>query len=167
MNRVTPHVTLYKILCMKYNISVVPVWSIHPLSLLELQMATKSDFHIGCSSSRFQIIVGWRYSHVDKHKLPTNHILKGHGNGLLDFHAPIEVFFNLQVHVTKVSKAGFRRRRRLVGGHGFEKTRVCSWHTQTYPTKLHLHLGGFVLIPTRILWVSGLHGNAPYVSRLH
>ena len=30
-----------------------------------------SEFHVGCSPTRFHIIVDWRCSHVDKHKSPT------------------------------------------------------------------------------------------------
>jgi hypothetical protein len=65
------------------------------------------------------MIVGWRCSHVDKHKLPTNHILvayqnvEGHEDGPLDFHAPIKALFNLQVPVTEGSKTSFRKRRRF------------------------------------------------------
>ena len=31
-----------------------------------------------------------------------------------------------------------------------------------YPTRLPLHLGGFVLIHTRVSWASNPHGNSPY-----
>jgi hypothetical protein len=86
--------------------------------------------------------VGWRCSHVDKHKPRTNHILvaywnlKGHGHGLLDFHAPTE-FFNLQVLITKGLKTSFRRRRRLVSELIFEKMRIAIVvdKYKPYPTK--------------------------------
>jgi hypothetical protein len=68
-------------------------------------------------------------------------------------------------------KTGFRRReevltwrRRLVSGPGFEKMRVASDIDKPYPTKFHLHLNKFVLIPTRIWWASNLHGNSPLAS---
>ena len=38
-------------------------------------------------------------------------------------------------------KTGFRRRRRLVGGSGFEKMRVDSWHIQTLPHHISSTLG--------------------------
>ena len=46
-----------------------------------------------------------------------------------DFHVPTKTLFNLQVSVTEGLKIGFKRRR-LVGGFGFEKMRVASWHIQ-------------------------------------
>ena len=32
---------------------------------------------------------------------------------------------------------------------------------ESYPIKIHLHLGGFILIPNRIWWMSGVHGKWP------
>jgi hypothetical protein len=46
--------------------------------------------------------------------------------------ASTKAFLILQVLVTTGVKIGFRRRR-LVGGPGFEKVKVASWHIQTLP----------------------------------
>jgi hypothetical protein len=55
--------------------------------------------------------------------------VEGREHGPLDFYGPTKAFLqNLQVPVTKGLKIGFRRRRRLVGGHKFEKMKVASWH---------------------------------------
>ena len=43
-----------------------------------VQGLVRVSFHVGHSSTRFQVIVGWSYSHVDKHKLSTNHIMVVH-----------------------------------------------------------------------------------------
>jgi hypothetical protein len=52
---------------------------------------------------------------------------------LLNFYAPTKALVNIQVPVTKGLETGFRRRRRLVSGLGFEKMRVASWHIQNLP----------------------------------
>ena len=49
---------------------------------------------------------------------------------------------------------------RLVIGPKFEKMGVGSWHIRTrFTTRFPIHAGMFLLIRTRIWWVSGLHGN--------
>ena len=64
-----------------------------------------------------------------------------YGISTLDFHAPTNVVFNLQVRVTEGLHTSFkRRRRRLVSGFGFEKMRVATLHmifSVTYCLDLH------------------------------
>jgi hypothetical protein len=48
--------------------------------------------------------------------------VEGSGHVLLDFHVLTKALLNLQVHVIDGLKTGVRRRRRLVGGPGFEKS---------------------------------------------
>ena len=55
--------------------------------------------------------------------------------GLYTFMHPTKALFNLQVLVTQ-GLATSLRRRRLVGGPGFEKMRVDSWHIQTLPDQV-------------------------------
>ena len=89
------------------------------------------SFHVGHSLTRFYKIVGRMRCHVLKHKPPSNHIMvvcynvKGHGQGLLDFHAPTKEFLACKCWTPKVLKTSFRRRR-LVGGPGFENMGVAS-----------------------------------------
>ena len=62
---------------------------------------------------------------------------KGH---LISMH-PTNTLFNLQAPVTKGLKTGFRRRRRLVDGHGFERMRVGAlimMFSVTYYSELHI-----------------------------
>ena len=84
-------------------------------------------------------------------------------------HACTEALCSLQVPTTEGLKIHFKRReeilsckRTLVGGSEFEKTRVASGMYKPHPTRFHLHLNEFVLIPTRIWWTSSLHGNSPF-----
>ena len=49
----------------------------------------------------------------------------------------------------------------MVGGPGFQKAGVASWHMRTQCHKIPLYLGRFVLIHTRIWWVNNLHGSSP------
>ena len=49
--------------------------------------------------------------------------MEGCGHGPLDYHVLIKAFFDLQVSVTERLKIGFKKKRRLVGGPGFEKMR--------------------------------------------
>ena len=59
-----------------------------------VQGLVRASFHVGHSFNKFQVIVGWRCSHVHKHKLPTKRIMlayqnvEGGGHEPLDFHAP-------------------------------------------------------------------------------
>lgn len=56
------------------------------------------------------------------------------------------------------------RRRRLVGEPVFEEMEVAKAGTyEPYPTRYRLHLGGALLIHTRIWWANGLHENLPLV----
>ena len=60
----------------------------------------------------------------------------------LDFHAPTETHFNLQVHVNERLKTNLRRRkRRLLGVLKFEKIRVTNWHIQTLPHQIQSTFG--------------------------
>ena len=65
------------------------------------------SFHAGCSPIRFQVLVVWRYSHVDKAQAAnqprySGHLqnLKGCGQGPLSFHAPTKALSNIHVMVT-------------------------------------------------------------------
>ena len=127
------------------------------------------SFHVDHSPIRFQILVGGRCLHVNKHKLPTNHILvayqnvEGGGHMPLDIHAPTTTLFNLQLPITEGLKTCFKRKRRLIVGPKFKKMRVVTVADtyKPYPARFHLHLSGVVLISTRIWWESGLHRNSP------
>ena len=60
-------------------------------------------------------------------------------------------------------KIGFTRRRKLVGGPGFEKMGVAIevGIYEPHPTRLLVHLGRFDLSQSRNWSVSNLHGNSP------
>ena len=91
--------------------------------------------------TRFQKIVGKSCSHILKHKLSSNHKLvvrqnvKGCGHGPLDFHTSTKESLTYKCQLPKVLKTGYRSRRRLVGGLGFEKMGVAQL-ARTNPTPL-------------------------------
>ena len=57
-------------------------------------------------------------------------------------------------------------KRRVVGGPVFENMGVASWHFKPYPIKFPLHLGGFVLIHTRIWCWAVYMETHPYIDQL-
>ena len=78
--------------------------------------------------------MGWKCSHVDKRKAPTNHILvvcynmENCGHEPLDVHLPTKALFNLQMLATKGVQSRTPSlvtwRKRLVGGPKFENMKV-------------------------------------------
>ena len=124
--------------CNQRSTSINLIYKEHPK-----MWALRVSSNVGHSPTRFQIIMDWRCSHVDKYKPPINHIMvtyqnvEGCDHGLLDFHAPTKSLFNLQMPVTEGLKTGFKKkRRRLVDESGFKKMRVASWGTCTLPHQI-------------------------------
>ena len=80
----------------------------------------------------------------------------------LDFHTFTKESSTYSYRSLNLLKTSFRRRRRLVGGPGFEKMGIASWgRDKPNPIRFHVHLGSFIVIHTRIWRASGLHGIHP------
>ena len=128
----------------------------------------RASFHVGGSPTRLQKIMDRRYLHVLKHKTPSKHMLvvcqnvKGNEHMPLDSHA-LTKSLTYKCQSTKILQTNFRRRRRLVGGPGLELEdgRSQLADLNPIPPYFSLHLGGFVLIHTRIWWGRGPDGNSP------
>ena len=140
---------------------------------LDLDLLRVSS-HVGRSPTRFQIMMGWRCSHVNKHKPPTNHIMVacqnvgGCGHGPQDFHTPTKAFFNLQAPVVKGLKTGYRRgggfnlEEEVSRWSRFEKMIVASSHIRTLPNHIPFAFGRVCPYShQKLVGECGLHGNSP------
>ena len=154
------------------------------------------SFHVGFSSTIIQIRVGWRCSHVANHKLPSKHTLAVRQNVEvcrhmpLDFHVPTKEILTYKCRSLKNqdwlktqknhcwSRTPFlvTGRRRLVGGPGFEKMGVASWHKQTLPHQIPSTFGWVYsyshqnLVGEWSTWkltLKALHGTWQHVMGIH
>ena len=123
--------------------------------LIELR-GIRVNFHVGCSPTRFQIIIGWGCSHVFKNKLPSNHNLAVHqnvegcGHGVARLPCteskPTSVGHRRFKRPVQEEKGDLTLRRRLVRWPIFERWEQLVDTYEPNPTILPLQLGRFVLV---------------------
>ena len=132
----------------------------------------KSEFPCKHSPTRLSKIVGWRLPHVLKRsRHPTafqqfDRTWRVMDMGRQTFMHPLKTS-TYKCQSSKDFKTGLRRRRRrLVGGYGFEEMGVARWHIRTLPHWMPSTFGWVCPYSHQNLMGERLHGKSPQVSMI-